>query len=91
MPGAGATRNLRQAAVAALGLSAAMVAVTIALLIGFREDLVGLFVGPDDPLRPLIVLLGAQLLSWRRSFSWPMRRRSWRWACCAACRTRAFR
>jgi hypothetical protein len=39
-----------------------MVALTIALLIGFREELVGLFVGPDDPLRPVIVLLGAQLL-----------------------------
>jgi hypothetical protein len=36
-PGAGATRKLTQAAIAALGLSAAMVALTIALLIGFRE------------------------------------------------------
>jgi MATE family multidrug resistance protein len=60
--GRGDAEGLRQAAVAALGLSAAMVAVTIALLIGLREDLVGLFVGPDDPLRPLIILLGAQLL-----------------------------
>jgi MATE family multidrug resistance protein len=60
--GRGDRANLRQAAVAALVLSAGMVALTIALLIGFREELVGLFVGPDDPLRPVIVLLGAQLL-----------------------------
>ncbi len=60
--GQGDRENLRQAAVAALGLSAVMVALTIALLIGFREELVGLFVGPDDPMRPVIILLGAQLL-----------------------------
>jgi MATE family multidrug resistance protein len=53
---------LRLAAVAALGLSAVMVALTIALLVGFREGLVGLFVDPLDPLRPAIVALGAQLL-----------------------------
>ncbi|MFW5881606.1 MAG: MATE family efflux transporter [Roseicyclus sp.] len=53
---------LRLAALAALGLSAVMVALTIALLIGFREELVGLFVDPADPLRPVIVALGAQLL-----------------------------
>jgi MATE family multidrug resistance protein len=60
--GRGDPENLKQAAIAALGLSAAMVALTIALLIGFRKELVGLFVGPDDPLRPVIVALGAQLL-----------------------------
>jgi MATE family multidrug resistance protein len=60
--GKGDRENLRLAAVAALSLSAAMVAFTIALLIGFREGLVGLFVGPGDPLRPAIVALGAQLL-----------------------------
>ncbi|MDG4647603.1 MATE family efflux transporter [Roseibacterium sp. SDUM158017] len=54
--------NLRLAAVAALGLSAAMVALTIALLVGFPEPLVGLFLDPGDPLRPAIVTLGAQLL-----------------------------
>jgi MATE family multidrug resistance protein len=53
---------LRLAAVAALGLSAVMVALTVALLVGFREGLVGLFVDPEDPLRPAIVALGAQLL-----------------------------
>ena len=50
--GRGDFESLRQAAVAALGLSAVMVALTVALLIGLREELVGLFVGPDDPMRP---------------------------------------
>jgi MATE family multidrug resistance protein len=53
---------LRLAALAALGLSAVMVALTVALLIGFREGLVGLFVDPADPLRAVIIALGAQLL-----------------------------
>lgn len=60
--GRGDRENLRQAAVAALGLSGVIVALTIALLIGLREPLVGLFVSPDDPMRPVIILLGAQLL-----------------------------
>src|SRR6056297_1496089 len=60
--GRGDFESLRQAAVAALCLSAVMVALTVALLIGLREELVGLFVGPDDPMRPVIVALGAQLL-----------------------------
>jgi MATE family multidrug resistance protein len=60
--GRGDALGLRRAAVAALGLSAVMVALTIALLIGFRAPLVGLFVGPDEPLRDVIIALGAQLL-----------------------------
>jgi MATE family multidrug resistance protein len=60
--GRGDREGLRLAALAALGLSAAMVAFTIVLLIGFREELVGLFVDPADPLRPVIIALGAQLL-----------------------------
>jgi len=60
--GRGDFESLRQAAVAALCLSAVMVALTVALLIGLRAELVGLFVGPDDPMRPVIVALGAQLL-----------------------------
>lgn len=60
--GTGDREGLRQAAVAALVLSAVMVALTIALIVGFREPLVGAFIGPDDPMRAAIVVLGAQLL-----------------------------
>lgn len=60
--GQGDRDALRLSAIAALALSAAMVALTIVLLIGFREGLVGLFVDPTDPLRPVIIALGAQLL-----------------------------
>ncbi len=60
--GRGDRTGLRRGAVAALGLSAAMVAFTILLLVGMPETLVGLFLSPDDPQRPVIVALGAQLL-----------------------------
>lgn len=61
--GKGDPANLRQAAYAALILSAAMVAATIALLVGLPEPLVGAFVGPDDPLRDRIIAIGASLLA----------------------------
>lgn len=54
--------GMRMAAQAALILSAAMVAATIALLIGLGAPLVGLFVDPGDPLRPQIIAIGASLL-----------------------------
>jgi MATE family multidrug resistance protein len=60
--GRGDADGLRLAALAALALSAAMVVLTVILLIGWREGLVGVFVDPADPLKPVIVALGAQLL-----------------------------
>jgi MATE family multidrug resistance protein len=60
--GRGDPENLRQAAVAALGLSAAMVALTIALLIGFREGPGGPVRGSRRPAAPGHRPLGAQLL-----------------------------
>ena len=54
--------GLRQAGRAALTLSAAMVAATIVALVGFGAPLVGLFVEPNDPLRPEIIAIGASLL-----------------------------
>ncbi|NKX46221.1 MATE family efflux transporter [Roseicyclus persicicus] len=54
--------NLRLAAAAALILSGAMVALTIAAFLLVPGLLVGLFVDPADPLRPEIIALGASLL-----------------------------
>ena len=54
--------NLRLAGVAALFWSGVMVAVTVFAFTVFPEELVGLFVDPDDPLRPEIIAIGASLL-----------------------------
>ncbi len=54
--------GLRQAALAALTLSAIAVAATIVVLIALAEPLIGLFVDPDDPLRPEIITIGVSLL-----------------------------
>lgn len=56
-----ATR-LRQTALAALLLSGIAAAATILLFVAFAEPLIGLFVDPDDPLRPRIIAIGASLL-----------------------------
>lgn len=53
---------LRRAAWASLGLSGLMVAVTVIVLITMPDTLIGLFVDPSDPLRPVIIAIGAQLL-----------------------------
>jgi MATE family multidrug resistance protein len=60
--GRGDRGELRLAAIAALILSGAMVALTIAGFVLVPEALVGLFVDPNDPLRPEIIALGASLL-----------------------------
>lgn len=60
--GVGDTANLRLAAYAALILSGAMVAATIAAFVLMPEPLIGLFLDPADPLRPQIIALGASLL-----------------------------
>ena len=60
--GVGDVVNLRLAAFAALILSGAMVAATIAAFLLIPEPLIGLFLDPGDPLRPQIIALGASLL-----------------------------
>jgi MATE family multidrug resistance protein len=60
--GGGDPHALRRAAWAALLLSGATAAATILVLVAIPETLVGLFLDPADPLRPVIVALGAQLL-----------------------------
>ena len=60
--GKGDVENLRMAATSALILSAGMVALTIAGFMLAPEFLVGLFLDPNDPLRPEILALGASLL-----------------------------
>lgn len=61
--GLGDTANLRLAGFAALILSAAMVALTIAGFLLVPEVLIGAFLDPGDPLRPEIIALGASLLA----------------------------
>lgn len=51
-----------RASAAALLLSFLMVAATIVLFLTFADSLVGLFVEPNDPLRPQIIAIGASLL-----------------------------
>ncbi|GAA5068800.1 MATE family efflux transporter [Roseibacterium beibuensis] len=53
---------LRMAAWAALALSGLTVAATVALFVSVPEEMMALFIDPDDPLRPAIIALGAQLL-----------------------------
>lgn len=60
--GLGDIANLRLAGFAALILSGAMVALTIAAFVLLPEPLIGLFLDPADPLRPQIIALGTSLL-----------------------------
>ncbi|MCT4684515.1 MAG: MATE family efflux transporter [Roseicyclus sp.] len=60
--GQGDRAGLRLAALAALILSGAMVALTVAGFVLIPEPLIGLFVDPNDPLRPEIIALGTSLL-----------------------------
>jgi MATE family multidrug resistance protein len=61
--GQGDPVGLRRGALAALVLSMAMVALTIALFLGIPEILIGLFLDPAEPARDRLILLGAQLLA----------------------------
>ncbi len=54
---------LRNAAFAALTLSALMVAVTIALFLLIPGPMIALFLDPADPLRPQIIAIGTTLLA----------------------------
>lgn len=56
-------QGVRLAALAALILSAAMVAVTIAAFLLVPGVLVGAFISPDEPLRPEILSIGILLLA----------------------------
>ena len=60
--GVGDIANLRLAGFAALILSGAMVAATIAAFLLIPAPLIGLFLDPADPLRPEIIAMGASLL-----------------------------
>lgn len=60
--GRGDAAGLRLAALAALTLSGIATAATILMLVTIPQTLVGLFVDPADPLRPVIVEIGARLL-----------------------------
>ncbi|RMA41971.1 MATE family efflux transporter [Rhodophyticola porphyridii] len=54
---------LRHVAIAALTLSAIMVALTIVLFLALPEPLMSVFVDPADPLRPQIIAIGSGLLA----------------------------
>ncbi|PTV96302.1 MATE family multidrug resistance protein [Rhodobacter aestuarii] len=61
--GASDTDRLRAVAKAALILSFAMAALTIAAFLGFPQQLVGLFIDNADPAAPAILAFGAKLLA----------------------------
>ncbi|MEM1274687.1 MAG: MATE family efflux transporter [Pseudomonadota bacterium] len=54
---------LRDGAIASLILSAAMVALTMALFLGLPRPLIGMFLAPDEPQRATIVAIGVGLLA----------------------------
>ncbi|WP_212524049.1 MATE family efflux transporter [Actibacterium sp. MT2.3-13A] len=55
--------GLRQGALVALALSAAVAVLTIVAFLGLPGPLIGLFVDPSDPLRPEILAMGVGLLA----------------------------
>jgi MATE family multidrug resistance protein len=55
--------NLRLAGAAALIWSGLMVAFTVLAFLAIPDTLIGLFVDPDDPLRPQIIAIGVSLLA----------------------------
>ena len=61
--GRGDARGLRQGAVAALGLSAAVALLTSAVFLLAPEALLGLFLRQDDPDRAEVLAVGATLLA----------------------------
>jgi multidrug resistance protein, MATE family len=56
-------RSLRDGAIAIIVLSLALALLTVALFLAFPEPLVRLFLDPDDPAAPGIVVLGTTLLA----------------------------
>jgi MATE family multidrug resistance protein len=56
-------RDLRDGAIAIIAISLALALLTVALFLAFPEPLVRLFLDPDDPAAPDIVILGATLLA----------------------------
>lgn len=55
--------NLRKGALAALVLSLATVAITIALFLGVPDVLIGLFLDPEEPARDALIAMGVGLLA----------------------------
>jgi multidrug resistance protein, MATE family len=56
-------RALRDGAIAIIAISLVLALLTVALFLAFPEPLVRLFLDPDDPAAPGIVVLGATLLA----------------------------
>ena len=54
--------HMRRGATVALGISAVVAVLTIGIFMAFPEALISLFLDPDDPARPDIILAGVILL-----------------------------
>ena len=61
--GRGDRTSVRTISMAGMMLSMGMVAATITLFLSVPETLIGLFIDPNDPERPLILAVGASLLA----------------------------
>ena len=60
--GARDARSLRDGAAVAIALSAVFALIAVAAILGLPHTLLGLFVNPDDPLKPQILAFGTRLL-----------------------------
>lgn len=89
--GRGDVAALRSGALAAVVLSLGFALATIFVYWIFAEQMVGLFLKPDDPERAAIIPLGVTLLMVAALFQFADSGRSWPWACCAASRTPSSR
>ncbi|MDJ0859168.1 MAG: MATE family efflux transporter [Dinoroseobacter sp.] len=61
--GAGEINDLKRGGRAAIVMSVVFAGVTIAIFLTIPEFLIGLFLSPDDPLKPEIVALGVGLMA----------------------------
>ncbi|NHX27596.1 MATE family efflux transporter, partial [Escherichia coli] len=61
--GRGDATGLRRAAIVVTGLSLGVALVTVVVLLTMPEPLLGLFLSPDDPARPVVLALGVSLLA----------------------------
>lgn len=60
--------ELRRGGLVAMGVSLLLVILTIIVFVLWRTELAGLFIDPDDPLRPQILAIAANLLLFAAAF-----------------------
>ncbi|MFC2966759.1 MATE family efflux transporter [Acidimangrovimonas pyrenivorans] len=60
--GRGDARGLRDGAAVAVGLSALFALVAVATIVAFPHQLLGLFINPDDPLKPQLLDYGTRFV-----------------------------